>query len=439
MVCFLSVIRMLAFALVAVTQAQNENQAKAIFCAEWELNAKAFQAASAAWKEPPCYSFMYRDLSVFSDGSPYVTTVLNGVTEAEEACPIITTLQVVWDLIRNSCYFEEDCPFGYGSSCRVEYATTNETGLVYPAFFDISEYDIYRINNVHTMYTSYLSTPPFEFVQTVQNGTVLSAYGDESLGWFLPFATFADIWNEIDESCVRDCPTSGAACQIEYATEFESGIMYPSLLGINYAGEPGYEISYAISVMPCVDRKAGVCVDFEQVHNDFFATKYFWNTYLWAEISSCYTYIIRGTVDGATHGPFPVFVPIGLPTTVGAPMTDIEADMVVTFVDWLAEIEEHCIRACASNSTLEAYYNCTVLYDQEWNLPTYIVFDKDGAGDKYVYEISNITMDVCDAESWKSPANETPSIFPAIATSSGTGAPESIGAFLVVASLYSVS
>jgi hypothetical protein len=306
---------MLAFTVVAVTQAQNENQAKAIFCAEWELNAKAFQAASAAWEEPPCYSFMYRDLSVFSDGSPYVTTVLNGETEAEEECPLITTLQDVWDLIRITCSFDEDCPFEYGSSCRVEYATSNDTGLVYPAFFNISEYDIYRINNVHTvncsvqdpivcldweitvpayeeaiakwkepacynftyvdhMYTSYLSTPQHEFVQMVRNGTVLSAYGDDSLGWFLPFATFDDIWNEIDEDCVRDCPTSGArGCQIEYATESESGIMYPSLLGINYSGEPGDEISYAISVMPCVDRKAGVCVDFERVHNDFFCNE----------------------------------------------------------------------------------------------------------------------------------------------------------------------
>jgi hypothetical protein len=66
-------------------------------------------------------------------------------------------------------------------------------------------------------------------------------------------------------------------------------------------------------------------------------------------------------------------------------------------------------------------------------------FDKDGAGDKYVYEILNITMYVCDAESGKSPANETPSIFPTIATSSGTSASVYIGAFLVIASLYSVS
>jgi hypothetical protein len=74
-----------------------------------------------------------------------------------------------------------------------------------------------------------------------------------------------------------------------------------------------------------------------------------------------------------------------------------------------------------------------------------LLFDKHGAGDKYEYEILNITMYSCEPEPGKLPANETPWKPPANETqsetisSSGTVASVYTGASLVLASFYSFS
>ncbi|GAX19180.1 hypothetical protein FisN_15Lu360 [Fistulifera solaris] len=289
-------------------------------------------------------------------------------------------------------------------------------------------------------YTFTYIDPVFNFgaqplvVRTVRNGTALSAFGDEQEDGYLPFSTFVDVWDEIYESCVRECPISGAfRCLVEYTADNENGIVYPSLLSINYfEDEFDEEVNYTISISPCGDRKPGVCVDYERIQNDFYAARYALPYYVWD--MSCYTYIIQGTFANEFRGPLQVQVKDEIPHLIQAPMTDIEADMIVTFSDWMAEIEEHCIKACASGSSSEAYYNCTIEYSTEWMLPTRIVFEKNKVGDKYEYIMSNITMDICDSEPWKPPPNETQSKMTSLSPTVAWAYPQ---ALLVFASLLS--
>lgn len=252
-----------------------------------------------------CYTFTYTEWSIYSDGQPVSRTVRYKTKIGLEDYHKFPTLPDTLFGIQANCF--DECPSGSSDFCQIEYATKNETGLVFPIFVNMSEDTTFRLENVSThdcdkdvkiqttddavayegqspcfnwevnaaafkeAFAKWKEPACYTFtydnvVQTVRNGTELRANGDI----YLPFQSLTDIWHYVDEQCVRNCPTYGAHnCQIEYSSNGESGLLYPSVLSIDYVADVGGdEVTYVINVSPCKDRKAEVCVNFEQVQND---------------------------------------------------------------------------------------------------------------------------------------------------------------------------
>ena len=226
-------------------------------------------------------------------------------------------------------------------------------------------------------------------------------------------------------------------CEIEYFSDDESGLVYPSVVHLDYSVDMCDEETYAITVSPCVYRKAGVCVDYDKVQNDYFSAM---------DSLASFGMVNRTSRQGFQRSswPFQIWVADGTPKLIEGPTTSIDANTMLTIPDWLAQIKEHCISGCESESSLQAYHNFTVKYDS-YMFPRYIFLDVDGAisGDEYEYTISDFAWMSCDEEppskaiTRKPPTELTTTEPPSeVASSSSTEPTVYIGALAAITSLF---
>lgn len=396
----------------------------------------------ALWQEPDCYSFTYIDQRDNAGYAPVVRTVRNGTSFQDGDDQPFQTLADVWNMTYERCF--HDCPTSWDYNCWISYASNIHVGPVYPYYIEIGyeETTRYIIGDVRVgqcpeiapepddnamyaetnpcvdwetntaiykeafakwkepeCYTFTYTSQSFwsdgkSVMRTVRNGTMQQdgqSNGDDE---YLPYQTLTDVWNELEENCVRGCPTSGAhTCQIEYRTVNQGGLTYPSFFSIDFEERVAdEEVSYVITFSPCGSIKAGLCVDYDRFQSDYYAKKQYLN--YWEEIG-CYAYTIEGNdmVSEELRGPFQILVYNGTPELVEAPSTSNKGEipnMTLTLSDWMTQVEEHCITGCDKESSLEAYYNCTVEFDSENFVPNRFLFDVNGAtlGEELEYTIS---------------------------------------------------
>lgn len=409
-------------------------------CVDWEVNIAAYKEAFAKWQEPPCYNFTYTDLGSSSDLTPVVRTVRNGSSLQDGDSRPFQTLAEVWNKINDECF--RDCPNSGAYYCEIEYTTSNENGFMYPASFKIDyeemieadeatfrieaagaidcaaldgiesvilkpnmceEYLMMKHNiekarldweNVGDCYNYTIERNSEEhggpFHITVRDG-IPNIVGETTQTEMN--RTLSDWMDEIQDKTVDRCHVDHEKDPFDYSSlAFDPFWGYPSYVYLESSFINTDEgLSFVVTDFSrCSGRKAGVCDDYDRVKSNYTDAIASW---YWFD--ECYAYTIQQnsrSVD-ELHGPFQVLIQDRIPRVIDAlnTMNELnEPDFAVTVEDWMKRIKEHCILACESDSSMEAYYNCSVEYDSTNGLPTSILFDMDESitGDELEYKLS---------------------------------------------------
>ncbi len=267
-------------------------------CVDWESNAAAYEEAFAKWTAPSCYTFTYAyTIAEMIKGQSQKRFVKNGQpVQMNYPYPEFETIDEFWTLIQESCI--QDCPTIGAHSCKIDYATSDDGGFMFPSSIEIDfnsssdasqDTHIYSLFNVSSVdcsgiqemenvlcvdwestaagyeaaYEQWTAPSCYSFTYSFSNSTINNLETKRSVrdgvsllsGDDGELHTLDDFWS---------FTTSGAySCRVNYFMNEEGGFMYPIDLYIDMDGRIFGTDTYRI-----YDLRIGECPDDSSVEGE---------------------------------------------------------------------------------------------------------------------------------------------------------------------------